>query len=161
MPPCTADPGREDQVRRAQAASESREIHRSGTSKPWVQLLAGVVGMMMISSLQYAWTLFVPSFTGTFKWSLPAVQLALTLFIIFMIYLAPLTGYLMDRFGTRRGPGRTGGLPRLLYGVSEGLLVAHDGHRHHLHDLSVDRLLRPGRQYFPPGTNIYECYRNI
>ena len=59
---------------RAQVDSESREIHRSSTGKPWVQLLAGVVGMMMISSLQYAWTLFVPSFTGTFKWPLPAVS---------------------------------------------------------------------------------------
>jgi len=85
----------------AQADSESKEILRSLTSKPWIQLVAGVVGMMMISSLQYAWTLFVPSFTHTFKWSLPAVQLAFTLFIVFMTYSAPLTGYLLDRFGTR------------------------------------------------------------
>jgi MFS transporter, OFA family, oxalate/formate antiporter len=85
----------------AQAESESREIPRSFTSKPWVQLVAGVVGMMMISSLQYAWTLFVPSFTESLKWSLPAVQFAFSLFIIFMTYLAPLTGYLLDRFGTR------------------------------------------------------------
>ena len=84
-----------------QADSASEKIHRSFTSKPWIQLVAGVVGMMMISSLQYAWTLFVPSFTGTFKWSLPAVQLAFTLFIVFMTYSAPLTGYLLDRFGTR------------------------------------------------------------
>jgi len=84
-----------------QADSESKEIHRSLTSKPWIQLVAGVVGMMMISSLQYAWTPFVPSFTQTFKWPLPAVQMAFTLFIVFMTYLAPLTGYLLDRFGTR------------------------------------------------------------
>ncbi|MGP8049696.1 MAG: oxalate/formate MFS antiporter [Desulfobaccales bacterium] len=84
-----------------QADSESKENYQSYIGKPWVQLVAGVVGMMMISSLQYAWTLFVPSFTETFKWSLPAVQLAFTLFIIFMTYLAPLTGYLLDRFGTR------------------------------------------------------------
>jgi OFA family oxalate/formate antiporter-like MFS transporter len=57
--------------------------------------------MMMISSLQYAWTLFVPSFTESFKWSLPAVQLAFTLFICFMTYAAPVTGFLLDRFGTR------------------------------------------------------------
>jgi OFA family oxalate/formate antiporter-like MFS transporter len=55
----------------------------------------------MISSLQYAWTLFVPSFTESFKWSLPAVQLAFTLFICFMTYAAPVTGFLLDRFGTR------------------------------------------------------------
>ena len=84
-----------------QADSASEKIHRSFTSKPWIQLVAGLVGMMMISSLQYAWTLFVPSFTQTFKWSLPTVQLAFTLFIIFMTYSAPLTGYLLDRFGTR------------------------------------------------------------
>lgn len=68
---------------------------------PWVQLVAGLVGMMMISSCQYAWTLFVPPLTETFKWSLPVVQLAFTLFILFMTYGAPLTGYLLDKFGTR------------------------------------------------------------
>ena len=67
----------------------------------WVQLVAGLFGMMMISSLQYAWTLFVPPLTETFKWSLPVVQLAFTLFICFMTYTAPLTGYLLDKFGTR------------------------------------------------------------
>jgi len=85
------------------AADNSNPEKRYGsfTGNPWVMLVAGVIGMMMISSLQYAWTLFVPSFTGTFKWSLPAVQLAFTLFICFMTYGAPLTGYLLDRFGTR------------------------------------------------------------
>jgi OFA family oxalate/formate antiporter-like MFS transporter len=68
---------------------------------PWVQLVAGLVGMMMISSTQYAWTLFVPSLTETFKWSLPAVQFAFTLFICVMTYAAPLTGFLLDKFGTR------------------------------------------------------------
>jgi len=68
---------------------------------PWVQLVAGLFGMMMISSCQYAWTLFVPSLTETFKWSLPVVQLAFTLFICVMTYAAPLTGYLLDKFGTR------------------------------------------------------------
>ena len=40
-----------------------------------------------------------------------------------------------------RGPGGKGRLPHLLPGLHEGLLVAHDDHRHHLHGLSVDRLL--------------------
>lgn len=68
---------------------------------PWIQLVAGLFGMMMISSCQYSWTLFVPSLTETFKWSLPLVQLAFTLFICVMTYAAPLTGYLLDKFGTR------------------------------------------------------------
>ena len=29
-------------------------------NNPWVMLTAGVLGMAMISSLQYAWALFVP-----------------------------------------------------------------------------------------------------
>ncbi len=29
-------------------------------NNPWVMLTAGVLGMVMISSLQYAWALFVP-----------------------------------------------------------------------------------------------------
>ncbi len=67
----------------------------------WVQLVAGVFGMAMISSIQYAWTLFVPELRTAFKWSLPSVQLAFAVFIALMTYTAPLTGFLMCKFGTR------------------------------------------------------------
>jgi len=67
---------------------------------PWVQLVTGLLGMMMISSTQYAWTLFVPSLTDTFRWSLPTVQFAFTLYIC-TSYASPLSGYLLDKFGTR------------------------------------------------------------
>ena len=43
-------------------------------------------------------------------------------------------GTMIGAIGQRghRGPGGKGGLPHLLRGVHEGLLVAHDDHRHHL-----------------------------
>ena len=53
-----------------------------------------------------------------------------------------------------RGPGGKGGLPHLLPGLHEGLLVAHDDHRHHFHGLSVDRLLMPGFCGFGPKNLI-------
>ena len=34
----------------------------TATNARWMQLLLGFIVMMMISSLQYVWTLFVPSF---------------------------------------------------------------------------------------------------
>jgi len=85
----------------AQDLSNAKEPAGRTIGTPWVQLVAGLLGMMMISSCQYAWTLFVPALTETHRWSLPVIQLAFTLFICFMTYAAPLTGYLLDKFGTR------------------------------------------------------------
>nr|MDA8210495.1 MFS transporter [Clostridia bacterium] len=67
----------------------------------WVQLISAVLAMVMIANLQYAWTLFVPSLREAFGWSLPAVQLGFTLFIMFETFAMPIEGYLLDRFGPR------------------------------------------------------------
>ena len=82
-------------------SSNPKEVYGSFIGNSTVQLVAGVLGMMMISSIQYAWTLFVPELRTAFKWSLPSVQLAFAIFIALMTYTAPLTGFLMDMFGTR------------------------------------------------------------
>jgi len=82
-------------------SSASKQVYGSSAGKSWVQLVAGVLGMAMISSLQYAWTLFVPELRTAFQWSLPSVQLAFAIFIALMTYAAPLTGFLLDKFGTR------------------------------------------------------------
>ena len=82
-------------------SSNSGAVYGSVIGNKWVQLVAGVLGMMMISSMQYAWTLFVPELRTAFNWSLPSVQLAFAIFIALMTYTAPLTGFLLDMFGTR------------------------------------------------------------
>ncbi|HXX81019.1 MAG TPA: oxalate/formate MFS antiporter [Thermodesulfovibrionales bacterium] len=82
-------------------SSDSKQVYGSFIRNNWVQLVAGVCGMAMISSLQYAWTLFVPELKTAFQWSLPSVQLAFAIFIALMTYAAPLTGFLLDKFGTR------------------------------------------------------------
>jgi OFA family oxalate/formate antiporter-like MFS transporter len=65
-------------------------------------LTAGVLGMAMISSLQYAWALFVPDILKSNPtFSKVEIQAAFATFIACMTFAGPLTGYLMDKFGTR------------------------------------------------------------
>jgi MFS transporter, OFA family, oxalate/formate antiporter len=67
----------------------------------WWQLGAGIVAMMAIANLQYAWTLFTVPLTQSLHARLSAVQLAFTLFIVTETWLVPFEGYLVDRFGAR------------------------------------------------------------
>ncbi|HVN95328.1 MAG TPA: OFA family MFS transporter [Syntrophorhabdaceae bacterium] len=68
----------------------------------WVMLIAGVVGMVMISSLQYAWGLFVPDILKSNPtFSKVGIQTAFATFVACMTFAGPLSGYLIDKFGTR------------------------------------------------------------
>jgi MFS transporter, OFA family, oxalate/formate antiporter len=69
----------------------------------WIQLIAGIVAMIVISNFQYAFTLFTPGLKQTFA-NVPYSQIALifTLFILFETWPVPLAGYLIDKFGIRR-----------------------------------------------------------
>jgi len=65
-------------------------------------LIAGVLGMAMISSLQYAWALFVPDILKSNPtFSKVEIQAAFATFVACMTFAGPLTGYLMDKFGTK------------------------------------------------------------
>jgi len=77
----------------------------------WVQLCAGIIAMMAIANLQYAWTLFTKPLTTSLHVTLAAVQVAFAAFIFAETWLVPFEGYLIDRMG-----------PRLVIGVG-GLLV--------------------------------------
>ena len=71
-------------------------------NSPWVMLTAGVLGMCMISSLQYAWALFVPDILKSNPtFSKVQIQTAFATFVACMTFAGPLTGYLMDKFGTK------------------------------------------------------------
>jgi MFS transporter, OFA family, oxalate/formate antiporter len=71
-------------------------------NNPWIMLTAGVLGMAMISSLQYAWALFVPDILKSNPtFSKVEIQAAFATFVACMTFAGPLTGYLMDKFGTK------------------------------------------------------------
>ncbi|MCL4514754.1 MAG: oxalate/formate MFS antiporter [Firmicutes bacterium] len=89
------------QVQTQGSVMDPKEVYGPFFGNRWIQLTFAVLGMVMIANLQYAWTLFVPPLRQAFGWSLPAVQLGFTLFILFETYTQPIEGFLLDRFGPR------------------------------------------------------------
>jgi OFA family oxalate/formate antiporter-like MFS transporter len=67
----------------------------------WLQLLAGIVCMVMISSLQHGWTLFVHPINAKYEWGRTAIQVAFTIFILSETWLVPFEGWFVDRIGPR------------------------------------------------------------
>jgi OFA family oxalate/formate antiporter-like MFS transporter len=67
----------------------------------WLQLLAGIVCMVMISSLQHGWTLFVHPINAKYEWGRGAIQVAFTIFILSETWLVPFEGWFVDRIGPR------------------------------------------------------------
>jgi OFA family oxalate/formate antiporter-like MFS transporter len=75
-------------------------------------LSLGIICMSMIANLQYGWTLFVQPMHEQRGWSLSAIQVAFTIFVLVETWLVPFEGYLVDRIGPQ------------FVGVAAGLLVA-------------------------------------
>jgi len=94
------------------AETSAALIHPSRIPNRWIQLTAGIVAMMAIANLQYAWTLFTKPIQSHLHVSLVAVQWTFTLFIALETWLVPFEGYLVDRIG-----------PRLMLGMGS-ILVA-------------------------------------
>ncbi|PWT98185.1 MAG: oxalate/formate MFS antiporter [Terriglobia bacterium] len=67
----------------------------------WFRLCAAVVAMMMISNLQYAWTLFVKPIVADTHWKLSDVQWGFTIFVALETWMMPLSGWLIDLLGPR------------------------------------------------------------
>ncbi|MGZ3410476.1 MAG: oxalate/formate MFS antiporter [Xanthobacteraceae bacterium] len=80
------------------------------TSAAWIQLLLGFIVMMAISSPQYVWTLFVPSFQKTTGAILSEVQWTITFLIVLQTWLSPLQGFLVEKLG-----------PKLLIGLGAAM----------------------------------------
>jgi MFS transporter, OFA family, oxalate/formate antiporter len=68
----------------------------------WLQLAAGVAGMVAVANFQYGWTFFVDPLRAEHDWNKAAIQVAFTLFVLAETWLVPLEAYLADRFGPRR-----------------------------------------------------------
>ena len=67
----------------------------------WWQLSLGVICMSMIANLQYGWTLFVNPIHDARGWSLSAIQVGFTVFVLVETWLVPIEGYLVDKIGPR------------------------------------------------------------
>ena len=76
-------------------------IHPSRIVNRWVQLIAGIVAMMAIANLQYAWTLFTIPIQKHLNVSLTVVQGVFAAFILVETWLVPFEGALIDRIGPR------------------------------------------------------------
>jgi OFA family oxalate/formate antiporter-like MFS transporter len=75
----------------------------------WVQLGAGILGMVAITNLQYGWTFFTGQLGEKFGWSRETLSVSFTLFVLAETWLVPFEGYFVDRFGPRL-PVAIGGL---------------------------------------------------
>lgn len=72
-------------------------------SNRWVQLAAGIAGMVAVANFQYSWTFFVAPLRDCHGWSREQVVNALSIwFILAQTWLVPVEGYLAERFGARR-----------------------------------------------------------
>src|SRR5438445_13744273 len=72
-------------------------------SKRWVQLAAGITGLVAVASFQYSWTQFVQPLQDRHGWQKEEIQYALYFFFIpAQTWLVPLQGYLAERFGPRK-----------------------------------------------------------
>lgn len=72
-------------------------------SNRWVQLIAGITGMVAVANFQYSWTLFVLPLRERHGWEEVDIQYALYLFFVpAQTWLVPVEGYLAERFGLRK-----------------------------------------------------------
>jgi len=74
---------------------------KAATGVRWLQLLLGFIVMMTISSPQYVWTLFTGDFIKTTGTKLSDVQWTITILIVLQTWLAPLQGFLVEKFGPK------------------------------------------------------------
>jgi OFA family oxalate/formate antiporter-like MFS transporter len=70
-------------------------------SNRWAQLALMVASTTMLSNLQYGWTLFVNPIRNETHWATAGIQLAFSILIFLNTWLAPLEGFVADRYGPR------------------------------------------------------------
>ena len=71
--------------------------------KRWIQLIAGIAVMVLLSNYQYSFTLFTPGMSEQFAGT-PYSKIALifSIFVLFETWPVPVAGVLIDTFGIRR-----------------------------------------------------------
>jgi len=73
----------------------------SSLENRWVQLAIMVLSTVTLSNMQYGWTLFVNPMRNETHWATAGIQLAFSILIFLNTWLAPLEGWVADRYGPR------------------------------------------------------------
>ncbi|MEM1982785.1 MAG: OFA family MFS transporter [Sulfolobales archaeon] len=68
----------------------------------WVILLSSMFVMMIISIYQYSWSLFAYAISNELRWSLTTISLAFTVFVYASTFIQPFSGFLADKYGSRK-----------------------------------------------------------
>lgn len=68
----------------------------------WTQLAIGLVCMMAISSPQYVWALFTKPMAAKLGVTLAELQVTFSILIVLQTFLAPVQGFLVEKFGPKR-----------------------------------------------------------
>jgi len=84
----------------------------------WSQLWLGLICMILIANLQYAWTLFVNPIHAANGWTIASIQVAFSIFIATETWLTPIHGWIVDALGARRGPPLMIAFGGILVGLS-------------------------------------------
>ena len=81
----------------------AKKLYGSIAGNRWMQLIAGVLAMVVISNYQYAFTLFTPGMKQTFT-GVPYAKIAgiFSMFILFETWPVPVAGIFVDKFGIRK-----------------------------------------------------------
>ena len=69
----------------------------------WLQLWLGVLCMVLIANMQYAWTLFVDPMRQAHGWKIGDIQWGFTIFIATETWITPFAGYAVDKMQSRIG----------------------------------------------------------
>ncbi|HMK72361.1 MAG TPA: MFS transporter, partial [Myxococcaceae bacterium] len=110
--------------------SEATTMPAQPPAYRWLQLIFGILCMVMIANLQYAWTFFVVPIDQKFHWGNTAIQVAFTVFIFTDTWLVPFEGYLVDRYGPKMvvlGGGLLVGIAWIINSVAASLFVLYLG----------------------------------
>jgi OFA family oxalate/formate antiporter-like MFS transporter len=76
-------------------------LSQADSPNRWTQLALMVACTVMLSNMQYGWTLFVNPMQRENHWERAGIQLAFSIMILLNTWLAPLEGLLVDRYGPR------------------------------------------------------------
>ncbi|MGB7493908.1 MAG: oxalate/formate MFS antiporter [Candidatus Acidiferrum sp.] len=81
----------------------AKQVQAAVAPNRWIQLIAGIVAMIVISNYQYAFTLFSPGMKQTFA-GVPYAKIAavFAVLIAFETWPMPVSGWFIDKFGIRK-----------------------------------------------------------
>ena len=83
------------------ATTLSTPVIEESVPNRWLQLAIGVVIMISIASPQYVWALLTKPYMAKLGVSLAEVQVVFSIVVGLQCFLAPLNGFLVERFGVK------------------------------------------------------------